>query len=106
MEERERTISHVQDSTVGGRRGEAGRPLSTDRSGGEQRRIYRGDVSEDAAKVVAGVATSMVMVTVMESTAMTEGVLEDTPVMQGLGPDRVQDTPRAAAGRGPGVPPP
>ena len=79
------TISHVQDSTVGGRRGEAGHPIGKDRSGREQQRIDRRDILEEAAEVVAGTATSTMTKTAIEETTMTEGEWEDPPATQGLG---------------------
>ena len=91
------TIGHVQDSTVGGRRGEAFRPLDTDRSGRERRRIDQRAVSEEAAEVVTGAATETVTATVTETatdaTMMTEGEWENYPATRGLGQDQGQDLP-------------
>ena len=70
---RGRTIGHVQDLMVGGKRRGAGRPLGTDRSGGERREIDQKAVSEEAAEVVAGAVTATVKVTAIatEATKMT-----------------------------------
>ena len=100
------TIGHVQDSIVGGRRGEAGRPLVIDRSGGERRWIDWRVVSEEAAEVVAGVATATVMSTATEATTMTEGEWGYPPATRVLVQDQGRDPPGAAAGRVTWVPPP
>ena len=71
------TIGNVKYSTVGRRRGEAGRPLGTERSDGERQRIDQRAILEEAAKVVAG--TAMATTAAMEATNMTEGGWEDPP---------------------------
>ena len=99
-------IGHVQDSAVGGRRGEAGQPLGTDRSGGERQWIYLRAIWEEEAEVFVGAATATVMVTSMEATTIMDGGWEDPPAKRGIDQYQGQDTPGAAAGRGLGVLPP
>ena len=108
------TIRHVQYSMVSGRQVEVGRPLVTNRSGGERRQIDWRDVSKEATKVVTGTVTMTVTVTVtvtVTATAMdvavtTEEEWEYPPAARGIGQDRGRYTPRAVTGRGPGVPTP
>ena len=72
------TTSNIRYSTFGGRRGEAGRLLGTDRSGIERWRIDRRAISDEVAKVVAGVAMATVTATATEAKMTTEGEYEDS----------------------------
>ena len=79
------TIGHVGYLTVRGRRGEAVRPLVTDRRGIERRWIDFQAVFDDAAKVIAGAET--VTVKAIEATTMMEWKWEDPAATQGIGQD-------------------
>ena len=81
------TIGHVRYLTVRIKRGELGRFLGTDRSGGKRRPIYQRAVLEEAVKVIVVTATATVMATETEATKITEVEWEDTPKTRGLGKD-------------------